>query len=201
MQEIYTQVKTNNAHHLVTAATGIDSYPRYDFANSAQYLDFIAVMTYDMNLTTKAQHHSALYYNSGSCYKAVSNAATYYITNSGISASKLILGIPFYGKKYTDATALGATATFSSSITYSSIVSSYLENLSDTIKRYWDDACKVPYIYDSANNIFISYDDAESISYKVDYLKTNGWAGIFCWQDGQDSGDTLLIAMVQNMNE
>ncbi len=201
MQEINQQVKANNFHHLVTAATGIDSYTRYDFANSTQYLDYIAVMTYDMNLTSKAQHHSALYYNSGSCYKAVSNAATYYITNSGISASKLILGIPFYGKKYTDATALGATAMYSSSITYSSIVSTYLDHLSDTVKRYWDDTCKAPYIYDSVNGIFISYDDAESIGYKVDYLKANGWAGIFSWQDGQDSGDILLTVMVDNMNE
>lgn len=200
MKEIKEKVKANNPHHLVTAATGIDTYNRYDFANSVQYLDYIGVMTYDMNHTEIAQHHSALYYKSGSSYKAVNNAATYYIVNSGIPASKLILGVPFYGKKYINANGLGQAANFNSSITFASIKSDYLNNLSATVQRYWDDVCKVPYIYDSVNKIFISYEDEQSISLKVQYLKTNGWAGIFSWQDGQDSGDILFKAMVDNMN-
>ena len=57
----------------------------------------------------------------------------------------------------------------------------------------------VPYIYDSENKVFISYEDSESIVIKMNYIKDNGWAGIFMWQNGQDDSEhTLLKAITDN---
>lgn len=200
MKEINEKVKANNSEHLVTSATGIDTYTRYDFENSSQYLDYICVMTYDMHTSSYASLHNALYYKSGKCYKAVSNTATYYITNSGISPSKLILGIPFYGRSYTGTTGLGQSYDSTTTISYSSIVSNYLNsaNFGTTITRTLDSDCQVPYIYDSTNQVLISYEDAESIAIKTEYIKDNGWAGIFFWQNGQDSNGSLLAAVANN---
>ncbi|MCL1944960.1 MAG: glycosyl hydrolase family 18 protein, partial [Firmicutes bacterium] len=54
-------------------------------------------------------------------------------------------------------------------------------------KRYWDDGAKVPYLYSETDKIFHSYDDAESIGIKVDYIKDNKLAGAIVWDL---SGDT-----------
>ncbi|MDD4211927.1 MAG: glycosyl hydrolase family 18 protein [Bacilli bacterium] len=199
MKEIYEKVKANNPYHLVTAATGIDTYVRYDLENSVQYLDYVNIMTYDMQSSTTATNHSALYYKSGHCYKAISNAYTYYVTNLGLNANKLILGIPFYGKTFTNTNGLGTSATYSGSITYSLIVSTYLSNANYT--EYWDSDCQVPYLYSAVDRTFITFDNPTSISLKIQYAASKGFAGIMSWQDGQDSNDILFSAMVEGMND
>ena len=199
MQELRQAVKANNPNHLVMAATGIDTYTRYDFENSAQYIDYISIMTYDMQNSSIATHQSALSYKSGSCYKAISNAYTYYVTNSGINPKKLIIGIPFYGRKFTETDGLGQSATHSGALTYSSIVSDYLTDPS--YEQLWDSNCQVPYLYSSTNRTFITYDNTASIAIKTKYAADNGFAGMMYWQDAQDSGDTLFNALMDAMDE
>ncbi|MBQ7276378.1 MAG: N-acetylmuramoyl-L-alanine amidase [Bacilli bacterium] len=199
MQELRAAVKANNPNHLVMAATGIDTYSRYDFANSAQYIDYISIMTYDMHNSGVATHQSALNYKSGSCYKAISNAYTYYVTNSGINPKKLIIGIPFYGRKFTGTAGLGKSAESCSSISYSNIVSNYLSN--PAYEQYWDSNCQVPYLYSSSEEVFITYDNPASITIKTKYAADNGFAGMMYWQDAQDDGDTLFNALIDSMEE
>lgn len=198
MKELRTAVKLNNPHHLVLAATGIDSYPRYDFENSAQYIDYISIMTYDMQNSSIATHQSALTYASGKCYKAVNNAYTYYVTNSGISPNKLILGIPFYGRKFTNTSGLGSSATAAGPLEYSTIVSTYLSD--NNYIQYWDNNCQVPYLYSSIDQTFITYDNEASIALKAEYAASHGMAGLMYWQDAQDSGDVLFNAIIQGMD-
>ena len=198
MQEIYTLVKANNPHHLVTAATGIDTYTRYDLENSIDYLDYVNIMTYDMQNSSYAQHHAALNYKSGSTYKAISNAYTYYVTNLGLNPSKLILGIPFYGRKFSNTNGLGNSATHDGAISYSEIVSNYLSNTNYTY--YWDSTCQAPYLYSEADRIFITYDNHSSIALKCEYAANKGFAGVMYWQDAQDNGDDLFDAVINGMN-
>lgn len=199
MSELRTAVKANNPNHLVCVATGIDSYTRYDFANSAQYIDYISIMTYDMQQSSYASHHSALNYKIYHCYKAITNAYTYYVTNSSISPSKLILGIPFYGRKFTGTDGLGQSATSAGAISYDTIVSDYLTN--PNYVEYWDSDCNAPYLYSSTDKTFIGYDNEASIALKIAYAKENGFAGVMYWQDAQDSGDTLFNAIITNMED
>ncbi len=198
MSELYAAVKANNPHHLVTVATGIETYTRYDFENSKNYIDYISMMTYDMQHGSIASHHSALNYKSYHCYRSVQDAYNYYITNSGIDPSKIILGIPFYGRKFTDTDGLGESATADVALSYSTIVSDYLTNPNYT--RYFDNDCKVPYLYSSSDRVFITYEDSESIALKIAYAKEKGFAGVMYWQDAQDSGDTLFNAIITNMS-
>ena len=199
MQELRQAVKANNPNHLVMAATGIDTYTRYDFENSAQYIDYISIMTYDMHQGSTATHQSALSYKSGSCYSAISKAYTYYVTNSGINPKKLIIGIPFYGRKFTETDGLGQSATHSGAITYSTIVSDYLTD--PAYEQLWDSNCQVPYLYSSTNRTFITYDNPASIAIKTKYAADNGFAGMMYLQDAQDSGDTLFNALISAIEE
>lgn len=199
MEAIYTAVKNNNSNHLVTAATGIDTYTRYDLADSNAYIDYINVMTYDMQISAYTSFHNALYYKTGKTYKSISTTYTNYVTDSGISPSKLILGIPFYGRTFTNTDGLGQSCTVGSAISYNSIKTTYLDNLSDTITRVFDTDCQIPYIYDSVNKIFITYDDPESIAIKCEYASDNSFAGVMYWRDDQDYNDVLVTAIIEGI--
>ena len=198
MSELYSAVKANNPNHLVCVATGIETYTRYDFTNSKDYIDYISMMTYDMQHGSIASHHAALNYKSYNCYRSVQDAYNYYVTNSGIDPSKIIMGIPFYGRKFTDTDGLGKSGTASGALSYSVIASSYLTD--PNYVECWDDDCKVPYLYSSTDRIFITYENPDSIALKVAYAKEKGFGGVMYWQDAQDSGDTLFNAIITNMS-
>jgi chitinase len=55
--------------------------------------------------------------------------------------------------------------------------------------RYWDDEAKVPYLFNARTGRFISYDDPESVSIKVDYILEGGFGGAIIWDL---SGDTRV---------
>ena len=58
-------------------------------------------------------------------------------------------------------------------------------------KRYWSEAARVPYRYDAASRTFITYDDAESIRGKVEYLKRKALLGAMYWEIAVDRDHSL----------
>ena len=84
------------------------------------------------------------------------------------------------------------------SIRYNLIVSEYLSK--PTVTEYWDDTAKAPWLFDTATNTFISYDNPKSIKIKCDYVKTKGVAGIFWWDYGSDSTGDLITAVNEKLN-
>ena len=46
---------------------------------------------------------------------------------------------------------------------------------------------KAPYLYNSADSIFITYDDPESIALKTQFVKDNKFGGIMFWELGGDT--------------
>ena len=67
--------------------------------------------------------------------------------------------------------------------------------------RYWDDIAKVPYLYSPSmhQGHFISYEDAESLTYKIEYLLELGLGGVMFWEVTADRNDTLLDVIIENM--
>lgn len=67
------------------------------------------------------------------------------------------------------------------------LLAGIVPNKAKDYKRYWDDGAKVPYLYSPTDKVYHSYDDAESIGIKVQYIKDNGLAGSIIWDI---TGDT-----------
>merc|ERR1712046_239033 len=64
--------------------------------------------------------------------------------------------------------------------------------------RYWDDERKVPYIVTNTND-WIGYDDAESFTYKLDYLKSKGVRGTLVWAIDLDVlGEFPLLNVIRD---
>jgi len=203
MKEIYEQVKANNPEDLVTSAipAGPYTYPNYDLKNSAKYLDYINLMSYDMQSETATTHHSALYANSGVGTVAGCSIAESIGVFTGKSCNvpkeKLVIGAAFYGRmavtkvlKGTSYLSVGIESEKVTSITYTAIKNNYLSLT--TCKEYWDTKAHAPYCYDTATRTFISYDNAKSIKEKCDYVASEGLGGIMWWDYGSDRTYELI---------
>jgi chitinase len=168
---------------LLTMAIGSSSYGgRYrNYDSLKQYVDWFNVMTYDMDQgwSGKAGYNAALFYYAGmgSDY-SVDQSITYLTRSRQLPTSKLVLGVPFYGKTFNNCSGFNTSFSFSSTPFYYDIV-----NLTGWT-RYWDNIAQVPYL--SNGSSVITYDDSMSIALKCQYARTKGMAGIMIWELSQD---------------
>ncbi|MFF2018689.1 glycosyl hydrolase family 18 protein [Paenibacillus sp. NPDC058177] len=49
-------------------------------------------------------------------------------------------------------------------------------------KRYFDPVTKTPYLFNADKKIFLTYEDQESLGYKLDYIKQKGLGGMMFWE-------------------
>lgn len=197
VKAIYQKVKANNPNHLITAAVGSAQHSRYDLKNSEKYLDYISIMSYDMQINSKTTYHNALYYSSGKTYVAIENSYANY--TQYVDSHKIIIGIPFYARYWTNSSGVNTSADYGGAISYGSLYSKYIKIHPEN--EHFDEKCQVPYYYDSSTGFFASYDNPTSIKIKSKYVYEKGLAGLMYWQDGQDSGDTLVKAIVEGIKE
>ncbi len=55
-----------------------------------------------------------------------------------------------------------------------------------TLKEYWDDTAKAPYLYSATTGEFFTYDNVKSIKYKTEYVKEHELGGVISWMQSQD---------------
>ena len=60
--------------------------------------------------------------------------------------------------------------------------------------RYWDAAAAAPYLYSPTRHggHFVSFDDEESMSLKMEYIIENELGGAMFWEITADRNETLL---------
>ncbi len=116
-------------------------------------------------------------------------------TSKGAPASKLLLGLPFYGRGWTGVgpannglfqPGTAATGTWEAGIEDYKV----LKNRAGT--RFRDTAAGALWLYDGTN--WWSYDDPTVIAQKTSYVKTKGLGGVMVWELDGDDG-TLMTAV------
>ncbi|NLI36829.1 MAG: glycoside hydrolase family 18 [Bacteroidales bacterium] len=154
-------------------------YQYIDIAAVMPYVDYVNIMTYDMDAAPKYQ--SAL--NDPSSYWDCQRAVNAYI-NAGAPFSKLLLGIPFYGRH-----------TFSDkTINYKDILT--LDKGVYKIDN-WDAGANVPYVTKNGQ-MYYSYDNAKSIAIKGAWIIGLGMKGMCYWDCSGDDGEETLTKAVWN---
>ncbi len=197
-------------HYLLTIATGADStyVTNTELGEVSKHLDFLNIMTYDFynGLHNVTGHHANLYPSSlnKSRVSDVLNSVKWH-EEAGVPLQKITLGIPFYGRKWEGVQQLENNGLYQNAqsvgqIIYYRIIAKDCLN-STAYSRYWDESAKAPYLWNGNSSIFISYEDAESIKFKIDYLKKKGLSGIMFWEYSDDYEGQLLDAIHGNLNE
>ncbi|WP_270155628.1 glycosyl hydrolase family 18 protein [Nonomuraea corallina] len=190
--------------NLVTAAITADGtnggkIDAADYAGAAQYADWYNVMTYDYFGAFAAQgptapHSPLTSYNGIPTPGFYSDAAIQKLKSKGIPASKLLLGIGFYGRGWTGVTqsAPGGTATGAAPGTWEAGIEDY---------KVLKTRCPVTgtvagTAYAHCGNQWWSYDTPATIGGKMGYSKNQGLGGAFFWElSGDTSNGELITAM------
>ncbi len=117
----------------------------------------------------------------------------------GVSPAKMVLGIPLYGHVY-DKTSSKLGSPFektskTGTLRYNQIKDLYLDNPDCTVK--WHPKSYVPYAYCPDDQVFVSYDDEDSIKIKSMYAKQKRVKGVFFWRLSGDDSDHNLIRAIK----
>ncbi len=222
-----------------------DKIEGYRLAEHAPHLDYVLVMAYDFRGDFRgerhAHHHAPLFPDSRRLEPEwegtpeerriaerynVAHAVAVHL-REGVPASKLVLGIPFYGRAFKDLTdtvdvpenpglfdrfegvprgtwdddASGATGVFD----YEDI----RRNLEGRATRHWIADQQVPYLLLEAGPdekpIFIGYDDRRSVALKARFALSKGLGGVMGWElsaDREEYGtpESLLKTLFDVLN-
>ncbi|MGN9804212.1 glycosyl hydrolase family 18 protein [Micromonospora sp. L32] len=190
---------------LVTAAITADGsnggkIDATDYAGASSYLNWIMPMTYDyfgaFNPQGPTAPHSPLTSYTGIPQQGFwSDAAIQKLKAKGIPASKLLLGIGFYGRGWTGVTqtAPGGTATGPAPGTYEQGIDDYkvLKNTCPATGTIAGTA------YAKCGSNWWSYDTPSTIGGKMTYAKNQGLGGAFFWELSGDTGNGELIGAIK----
>lgn len=196
--------RSDGKKYMLTIAAGaFDQYLNYTEPSViAPLVDYFFVMTYDFvgQWNNVTGHHTNLY---ASSFKkniySVDRIVKTYIKN-GIPANKIVIGAAAYGRKWTEVESskngLFKTAKGEGSITYGKITE--LVKRRDYLKCYDKYAC-APYLFSNKHKTFITYDNAQSVRRKVDYVKMHSLGGIMYWEYFSDSHLEILHNITDEM--
>ena len=185
------------------ALPSVDWYANYAVSNLDKAgLDYAIIMGYDYYYSGSgtpgpvAPLYSSAQWIGASSWCSVNYSMNYYL-GKGISTNKLLLGVPFYGRRWAAAsTNLGAASLGSS---YSSALI-YGANEAEAAKwgKKWDSNGSVPYYTFTSNSTAYQcfYDDETSLGLKYDLSNSKGMGGIGIWNLSQGSSQAALWSLI-----
>jgi chitinase len=199
--------KTGRQLYLTIAAGAFDEFLAHTEMKEVQrYVDTVNLMTYDSyeaGSDAITGNHAPLFVDPADPKKVSGDSAVQSFEKAGVPASKILLGVPFYGRMWGNVPAQnhglfqpgkpipGTEAPFR-------LIATTM--LSKGFTRYWDSAASVPYLYSSEKLIFVSYEDPESVAAKCSYVLSHELGGVMFWEYFDDNSGELLNAMNQSLH-
>lgn len=189
----------------LSIATGSDTdfLQHTEMGKAQKYVDTVNLMGYDYyepgdERTTG--HNAPLFANPQDPKQAAEDGSVREYEQAGVPAAKIVLGVPFYGHEWGQVPDQNhglfqpGKAVPGAYANYANITGTMLKAESGYV-RYWDSSSSVPYIYNAATRIFVSYDDPQSMALKCKYALDQHLAGIMFWDYEGDPSGALLDAV------
>jgi chitinase len=167
----------------------------------SKYVDTVNLMAYDYYEPEDGKltgNHAPLFIDPADPKAVSADRSVREFEKAGVAARKLVLGVPFYGHVWGQVPATNhglfqpGQPVPNADAGYAAIVSTMLGH---GYSRYWDAAASVPYLYNAEKQIFISYEDPESLAAKCKYVKKQHLKGVMFWDYESDPSGVLLDAI------
>lgn len=182
----------NPNYQLSVCLYAVDWSNVFDIPALNNQVDFFTLMGYDYYYGGSAQAGpTAPLYNFQTLYNyTLPKSITYYL-RQGIPNSKLILGLPYYGREW-EVTNVNLPASTTGNFNASRTLS-YVNNNPSTYSisnKYWDNVSYTPYYnyLSGGNNRQCFIDDPYSLGRKYDLVNQRALGGIGIWALGYDDG-------------
>ncbi|KAK4184687.1 family 18 putative glycoside hydrolase [Podospora australis] len=189
----YSNTHANGYRFLLTIASpaGPSHYSHMQLGAMAGVLDFFNLMAYDYagSWDTRAGHQANLYYSNVTATPYSTERAVSDYIAAGVSPSKIVLGMPIYGRAFTNTAGLGQPYSGISGGSWESGVWDYKALPKPGASVIYDPVAGATYSYDAGSRELISFDTAEMVQRKVAYLKSRGLGGSMFWEASADRTD------------
>ena len=198
--------KTHRPLYLTFAAGANDEFLTHtDMAKAQQYVDTVNLMAYDYyeeDSDPITGNHAPLFTDPADPKRVSAANSVDAFEKAGVPAGKIVLGMPFYGRMWRDVPSTNhglfrpGRPVPNSNATYAVIARTMLNQTPDTgFVRFWDEKASVPYLYNAQREIFVSYEDPESIAAKCRWVLSQKLGGVMFWEYSNDPSGTLLRAI------
>jgi len=203
-------------HYLLSIAAGASNefIQNTQIAAIAKTVDWINLMAYDYNIPNdqnRSGFNAPLNFDPRNPIRTSdsnANAGVARFLQAGVPANKIVFGVPFYGVGwigcntnnnglYQVCSGPSPGTTSAGVFAIADIEQNYLPN--PNFIRYWDENSDEPWLFEAKTGLFISYDDAESISYKTAFIKQQNLAGAMIWEISSDHNHTLIDKLAHDL--
>lgn len=191
----------------VAACASTEFLRKTEMEKVQEYVDTVNLMAYDYyepGDEPTTGHHAPLFTNPADPKHISADKSVREFEHAGVPAAKIVLGVPFYGHVWGMVpnvnhglfqTGKSVPNAFSK---FSDISAKMLHG---NFTRYWDATASAPYLYDSQKQIFVSYEDPQSLALKCKYVLDHGLGGIMFWDYSADPSETMLNVIDSELND
>ena len=163
-----------------------------------RYVDTVNLMTYDFYVGGPTTGHDApLFHNPADPKNVSAQRSVEMYLQAGVAAHKIVLGVPFYGRSWGEVSSVN-DGLFQPGKSARGVHFSYpdLPNLLATgFVRHWDAAASVPFLYNPETQVFVTYEDPQSLASKCSFVNERRLGGVMFWEYFNDSTGILLDAV------
>lgn len=119
--------------------------------------------------------------------------------DAGVPSTMINLGMPLYGRAFTNTAGLGESYEGVGQGTWEKGVYDFKDLPLPGAREYFDSEAYATYSYDNATNMLISYDTVNMALTKVGYIKQKQLGGAMWWEVSGDRNDSgSIITNVSN---
>ncbi|MGZ3503662.1 MAG: glycoside hydrolase family 18 protein [Vulcanimicrobiaceae bacterium] len=218
-QQLDALARVNHRPYVLTVATPAGTWQyggayspadSYDLASVAKTVDWLNVMTYDMNtiFSPVSGFNAPMYADAHDPTPAgqrnldtVTGAVRFY-ESRGVPPGKIVLGMALYGRGFVGVSSRDAGL-------YSKYSGIYPETPWKVVKakysldprwqKHWSTTAQAPWMYNPGTHAFFSYDDPRSMAIKAAYVKREHLRGAMFWALGQDDATASLLRTVSGL--
>ncbi|MFZ5553292.1 MAG: glycosyl hydrolase family 18 protein [Bacteroidota bacterium] len=183
-----------------TVLYAVDWNDVFDIPNMTA-VDYFIIMGYDYYWTgsSNAGPNDPLFHFGTTYNYTLSKSVTYYL-DKGVPASKLVVGLPYYGREWpVSSSAMGAATTGSGTArTYSYIKNNSTGFYTPANRNHDDESVSTYYTFNNAGwrQCFIS--EEYDLGKRMDFINKRGIAGMGIWALGYDDGYNQFWNEIQN---
>jgi chitinase len=203
---------TGKRYLLTAAIPGGKRLPTtcFELKEIAEILDWINVMTYDLNGSSESgiTNFNAAFRASSSDPSDEHTRTSHNVVTSlqvfeeaHVPRAQIVAGVPFYGRGFSGVPNVndGLYQPFAGDmgdnfLGYRSIKAEYLP----AFTRFWHPEAGVPWLYDAESGRMISYDDPASIGNKAAYVRQEGYGGVMIWELSDDDEQSSLLSAIDS---
>ncbi|MBE7181058.1 MAG: glycoside hydrolase family 18 protein [Terriglobus roseus] len=203
--DAYSATLSHRPHFELTIASpaGAQNYEKMHLSEMNHYLDFINLMAYDYagSWDSTSGHQANLFgsQSNPSCTPFSTAQAVQAYRDRGVPASKIVLGLPLYGRAFQNTQGPGKPFQGVGEGSWEQGVWDYKDLPRPGSHVHHEQNLGASYCFDPSSNLMVSYDTPQVALQKVEYIRHSGLGGAMWWESsGDKTGNESLINLVRD---